>query len=298
MQRHDHDDGARSDVVPGGRQSEPGCIRARPCRLRTCMVAALSNKANNGEVTALSSEFSRSHSRVMIGVGSQRGSWRCLVSNSGFVQEVMSAGTAEETHPGLRTGVPLFDLSQIHGAKRHRYTEEADRDRKAQGSCKGNAGAGYQVHCASLFSHDGPADSLRRPAIGPDRTLPESRSCSRRIVFCDARASHPLITHFSFGGAPSGAAVCALPCRSLALLISLENSCSASSCPPLPSPPWAPPRSCSSCRSSTISAMFDWMLVTPRDRTSSARCAGPGGTDCRRSSQRPYLRSTAALANV
>jgi hypothetical protein len=75
------------------------------------MVAALSNKANNGEVTALSSEFSRSHSRVMIGVGSQRGSWRCLVSNSGFVQEVMSAGTAEETHPGLRTGVPLFDLS-------------------------------------------------------------------------------------------------------------------------------------------------------------------------------------------
>jgi hypothetical protein len=41
----------------------------------------------------LSSEFSQANTVVMIGVGSQRAPWRCLVSNSGVVQEVMFAGS-------------------------------------------------------------------------------------------------------------------------------------------------------------------------------------------------------------
>jgi hypothetical protein len=41
----------------------------------------------------LSSEFSQANTVVVIGVGSQRAPWRCLVSNSGVVAEVMYAGS-------------------------------------------------------------------------------------------------------------------------------------------------------------------------------------------------------------
>jgi hypothetical protein len=64
-----------------------------PSKQEQACLAAVSNKANNGEVTVLSSEFSQANSVVMIGVGSQRAPWRCLVSNSGVVQEVMFAGS-------------------------------------------------------------------------------------------------------------------------------------------------------------------------------------------------------------
>jgi hypothetical protein len=64
-----------------------------PSKQEQACLAAVSNKANNGEVTVLSSEFSQANSVVMIGVGSKRAPWRCLVSNSGVVQEVMFAGS-------------------------------------------------------------------------------------------------------------------------------------------------------------------------------------------------------------
>jgi hypothetical protein len=41
----------------------------------------------------LSSEFSQVNSLVLIGVGSQKAPWRCLVSNSGVVAEVSFAGS-------------------------------------------------------------------------------------------------------------------------------------------------------------------------------------------------------------
>jgi hypothetical protein len=64
-----------------------------PSKQEQACLAAVSNQANNGEVTVLSSEFSQANSVVMVGVGSQRAPWRCLVSNSGVVQEVMFAGS-------------------------------------------------------------------------------------------------------------------------------------------------------------------------------------------------------------
>jgi hypothetical protein len=64
-----------------------------PSRQEQACLAAVSREANNGEVTVLSSEFSQANSLVMIGVGSQKAPWRCLVSNSGVVAEVSFAGS-------------------------------------------------------------------------------------------------------------------------------------------------------------------------------------------------------------
>jgi len=74
-------------------QPQAAAAKAAPSKQEQACLAAVSNKANNGEVTVLSSEFSQANSVVMIGVGSQRAPWRCLVSNSGVVQEVMFAGS-------------------------------------------------------------------------------------------------------------------------------------------------------------------------------------------------------------
>ncbi len=46
---------------------------------------------NSGDCSkVMSSEFSEANSLVMVGVGEQQSPWRCLVSNDGTVQEVMS----------------------------------------------------------------------------------------------------------------------------------------------------------------------------------------------------------------
>jgi hypothetical protein len=63
-------------------------------------LAAVSNETNEGDVVVTSTEFSEANSLVMVGVGANRGPWRCLVSNDGASQEVMftgddSAGVAE-----------------------------------------------------------------------------------------------------------------------------------------------------------------------------------------------------------
>jgi hypothetical protein len=64
-----------------------------PSKQEQACLAAVSRESNNGDVTVLSSEFSQANTVVMIGVGSQRAPWRCLVSNSGVVAEVMFAGS-------------------------------------------------------------------------------------------------------------------------------------------------------------------------------------------------------------
>jgi hypothetical protein len=74
-------------------QPQAAAATGAPSKQEQACLAAVSNKANNGEVTVLSSEFSQANTVVMIGVGSQRAPWRCLVSNSGVVQEVMFAGS-------------------------------------------------------------------------------------------------------------------------------------------------------------------------------------------------------------
>ena len=64
-----------------------------PSKQEQACLAAVSRETNNGEVAVLSSEFSQANTVVMIGVGAQRAPWRCLVSNSGVVQEVMFTGS-------------------------------------------------------------------------------------------------------------------------------------------------------------------------------------------------------------
>jgi hypothetical protein len=64
-----------------------------PSKQEQACLAAVSRKSNNGDVTVLNSEFSQANTVVMIGVGAQRAPWRCLVSNSGVVEEVMFAGS-------------------------------------------------------------------------------------------------------------------------------------------------------------------------------------------------------------
>jgi len=71
---------------------EAGLAR-RTCKSRRQPESELNSQFGQRPVTVLSSEFSQANSVVMIGVGSQRAPWRCLVSNSGIVQEVMFAGS-------------------------------------------------------------------------------------------------------------------------------------------------------------------------------------------------------------
>jgi hypothetical protein len=55
-------------------------------------LAAVFKQTNNKDVTILSSEYSEASSLVMVGVGANRASWRCLASNDGVVSEVMFTG--------------------------------------------------------------------------------------------------------------------------------------------------------------------------------------------------------------
>jgi hypothetical protein len=74
-------------------QPQAAAAAGAPSKQEQACLAAVSNETDNGEVTVLSSEFSQANSIVMTGVGSQRAPWRCLVSNSGVVQEGMFAGS-------------------------------------------------------------------------------------------------------------------------------------------------------------------------------------------------------------
>lgn len=76
------------------KQQAAATASGAPSKLEQACLAAVSREANNGDVTVLSSEFSQANTVVMIGVGSQRAPWKCLVSSSGVVQEVMYAGSA------------------------------------------------------------------------------------------------------------------------------------------------------------------------------------------------------------
>lgn len=93
--RANHNDAYESGWQACKSQAAPKAAAAgTPSKQEQACLAAVSREANNGEVTVLSSEFSQANSVVMIGVGTQRAPWRCLVSNSGVVQEVSYAGGA------------------------------------------------------------------------------------------------------------------------------------------------------------------------------------------------------------
>lgn len=73
--------------VPGG----SAAMRTGSATDEKACLDAVAAQANN-TVTVLSSEFSEANTLVMVGVGPERASWRCLVSN-GVVAEAMFAGS-------------------------------------------------------------------------------------------------------------------------------------------------------------------------------------------------------------
>jgi Protein of unknown function (DUF992)/LysM domain len=80
-----------SETVGGGTNlNSTGRVSAEA--KNACLNAAR-NHTKESIVSILSSEFSQANSQVMVGVGAQKAPWRCLVSNSGRVSEIMFAGS-------------------------------------------------------------------------------------------------------------------------------------------------------------------------------------------------------------
>lgn len=61
-----------------------------PSPAEQACLAAVSNAANNGDVTVLGSEFSQAGTSVRIGVGPQRAPWSCIAYSDGTTAGVMS----------------------------------------------------------------------------------------------------------------------------------------------------------------------------------------------------------------
>lgn len=81
-------------------------------------LAAVIKETNEREVEVLSNEYSEANTLVMVGVGANRATWRCLVSNTGQVAEVMfdesDSGGDSEPEPDAS---PAGDLADFVGAK-------------------------------------------------------------------------------------------------------------------------------------------------------------------------------------
>lgn len=61
-----------------------------PLVARQACLREVGRTTNNPSVTILGMSYSEANSEVKIGVGPTNAPWRCLVSNSGVVAEVMS----------------------------------------------------------------------------------------------------------------------------------------------------------------------------------------------------------------
>ena len=66
-----------------------GDFNGVPAKDQQACLAAVSNKANNGEVDVLDAYSSEANNEVIVGVGAQKAKWQCLVKN-GKVANVMS----------------------------------------------------------------------------------------------------------------------------------------------------------------------------------------------------------------
>ena len=72
-----------------GASGGAGNTTLAPDKDQQACLAAVSNKANNGEVTVLDTNSSEANNTVIVGVGDQKARWQCLVKN-GRVADVMS----------------------------------------------------------------------------------------------------------------------------------------------------------------------------------------------------------------
>lgn len=79
-----------SQSPPMAAATQPLMDESVPPAARSACLAAVSNTTNNGDVQITEMIFSEANSQVTVGVGPTRAPWRCLVSNSGVVANVMS----------------------------------------------------------------------------------------------------------------------------------------------------------------------------------------------------------------
>lgn len=79
-----------SSQMPPMASTQPLMDESVPPAARSACLAAVSNTTNNGDVQITEMIFSEANSQVTVGVGPTRAPWRCLVSNSGVVANVMS----------------------------------------------------------------------------------------------------------------------------------------------------------------------------------------------------------------
>ncbi|MFN4205421.1 MAG: hypothetical protein ACK4HG_03430 [Agrobacterium albertimagni] len=79
-----------SQSPPMAAATQPLMDESVPPAARSACLAAVSNATNNGDVQIIEMLFSEANSQVTVGVGPTRAPWRCLVSNSGAVVNVMS----------------------------------------------------------------------------------------------------------------------------------------------------------------------------------------------------------------
>lgn len=74
--------------APAGSDAAGGMNGVPPKDQQACL-AAVSNKANNGDVDVADAFSSEANNTVIVGVGKQKAQWKCLVKN-GRVADVMS----------------------------------------------------------------------------------------------------------------------------------------------------------------------------------------------------------------
>lgn len=64
-----------------------------PSAAEQACLAAVSRKANNGDVVLLGSEFSQAGTEVRVGVGPQRAPWKCIAYSDGSTGGVEYLGS-------------------------------------------------------------------------------------------------------------------------------------------------------------------------------------------------------------
>lgn len=68
-------------------------VSETPSAAEQACLAAVSNTANNGDVTVLGSEFSEAGTFVRIGVGENRAPWKCIAYSDGSTAGVEYMGS-------------------------------------------------------------------------------------------------------------------------------------------------------------------------------------------------------------
>lgn len=83
--------GTDGDTVEQSQQPAASSSDVSQVAVDAC-ISAVKSQTNESDLAVMSTEFSQANSLVMIGVGSIRALWKCLVSNDGQGAEVSFAG--------------------------------------------------------------------------------------------------------------------------------------------------------------------------------------------------------------